>query len=112
MRKSLLLGVVLSAGTLMAYAGAKARTMVIMFEDAVSVAGSQLKAGTYEVRVNAEQTVATFYRGSSQVARAAVHDQPSSTKFGHNEFIVESQTLKEVHVAGTMDNLVIDGPAK
>ncbi|GEM_PF-2820973 len=112
MRKTFVLGVALLAGTLLAFAGVKARTLEISFGDTTSVAGIQLKAGNYEVRVNAEQTVAAFYRDGSLVARVAVHDQPSTAKFVDNEFIVESQTLKEVHVGGTMDNLVIDGPAK
>jgi hypothetical protein len=72
----------------------------------------QLKAGDYQVKLNADATVATFTRDGSEVVRVAVHNQPSSTKFGDNEFIIEAQTLKEIHVGGTTNDLVIDGIAK
>jgi formylmethanofuran dehydrogenase subunit C len=102
---------VLLTMTVFAFAGAKARSLEISIVDPTSVAGVQLKAGEYQVKINAEETVATFYREGSEVARVAVHNQPSASKFSDNEFIFESQTLKAIHVGGTMDNLVIDGPA-
>jgi hypothetical protein len=112
MKKTFVLGMVLLTMTVFAFAGAKARTLEISITDPTTVAGLQLKAGDYQVKINAEDTVATFSREGSEVARVAVHNQPSSTKFSDNEFIIESQTLKEIHVSGTMNDLVIDGPAK
>jgi hypothetical protein len=98
--------------TAFAFAGAKAKTLEISISDPTSVAGVQLKAGDYQVKLNADETVATFSREGTEVARVAVHNQPSSTKFSDNEFIIESQTLKEIHVGGTVNDLVIDGVAK
>jgi hypothetical protein len=112
MRKTFVLGIVLLTATLFAFAGAKVRTLEISIADPTAVAGVQLKTGDYQVKINAEETVATFYRDGSEAVRVAVHNQPSTSKFGDNEFIIESQTLKEVHVGGTMSNLIVDGPAK
>jgi hypothetical protein len=64
------------------------------------------------VRINAEDTVATFYRNGSEVVKVTVHSQPSTAKFGENELIVTDATLKELHIGGTTTSLVIDGPAK
>jgi hypothetical protein len=112
MKKTFVLGMVLLTMTAFAFAGAKAKTLEISISDPTSVAGVQLKAGDYQVKLNADETVATFSREGSEVVRVAVHNQPSSTKFSDNEFIIESQTLKEIHVGGTMNDLVVDGAAK
>ena len=112
MRKTFVLGIVLLTATLFAFAGAKARTLDFSTSDPTSVAGFQLKAGQYQVKINAEDTVATFYRDGSEVVRVAVHSQPSASKFGDNEFIIESQTLKAVNIGGTLTSLIVDGPAK
>ena len=112
MRKTFVLGMVLLTMTVFAFAGAKTHSLEISITDPTSVAGVQLKAGEYQVKINAEETVATFYREGSEVARVAVHNQPSASKFNDNEFVIESQTLKAVHVGGTTDSLIFDGPAR
>src|ERR1035438_3557492 len=96
MRKTFVLGIVLLTATLFAFAGAKARTLEISIVDSTSVAGVQLKAGEYQVKLNAEDTVATFYREGTEVAKVTVHSQPSSAKFGNDEIIVETGTLKGI----------------
>jgi hypothetical protein len=112
MRKTFVLGMALLTMTVFAFAGAKAHSLEISLVDPTSVAGIQLKTGDYQVKINAEETVATFSRAGSEVARVAVHNQPNAAKFSDNEFIIESQTLKAINLGGTTNSLVIDGPAK
>jgi hypothetical protein len=112
MRKTFVLGMALLTMSVFAFARAKTHILEIAISDPTSVAGVQLKAGDYQVKLNAEETVATFTRDGNEVVRVTVHNQPSSTKFSDNEFIIESQTLKEIHVGGSMTDLVIDGVAK
>jgi hypothetical protein len=112
MRKTFVLGIVLLTATLFAFAGAKARTLEISIGDPTSVAGVQLKAGDYQVKINADDTLATFTREGTEVAKVTVHNQPSSAKFGDNEFIIEAGTLKGINVGGTTTSLVVDGLAK
>ncbi len=112
MRKTFVFSIILLTATLFAFAGSKTRKLDFSVSDPITVAGAQLKAGDYQIEVNAEETVATIYRDGTEVVRAAVHNQPSAAKFDTNEFLVESQTLKELHIGGTTSSLTIDGPAK
>jgi hypothetical protein len=112
MRKTSLFSIVLLTATLLASAGVKVQRMGVSFSDPTTVAGVELKAGDYQVRVNAEDTVAIFYRNGVEVAKAAVHSQTNGSKYANNEQIEDAQTLKELHIGGTTTDLIIDGPAQ
>ena len=112
MKKTFVFSIALLAATLLVSAGVKVQRMDVSFSLPTTVAGVQLKAGNYQVRVNAEDTVATFYRNGEEVAKVAVHSQANNSKYANNEQIEDSQTLKELHIGGTTTDLIIDGPAQ
>jgi hypothetical protein len=112
MKKTIVFSIILLTVTLAASAGAKVQKLDISFSGPTTVAGVELKAGEYKLQVSADDSVVTFYQGTTEVAKAAVHAQTNGTKYAFNELDRSNQTLKEIHLAGTTTNLVIDGPAK
>jgi hypothetical protein len=112
MRKTCVFSIILLTLSVCAFAGPKGHRVDISLADPTTVAGVQLKAGQYQVDINAEQTVATFYHNGTEVAKAAVHSQTNSFKFDATEFTAESDTLKELHIGGTNTTLIVDGSAK
>ena len=112
MRKTFVFSIILLTLTLAASAGPKAQKVAISFSAPTTVAGVELKAGDYQLVLSADGSVATFYRGSSEVLKAAVHAQANGTKYSFTELDRANETLKEIHLAGTTTALVIDGPAK
>jgi hypothetical protein len=111
-KKTFVFAVILITATLFAFAGSKVRKFEVSFSEPTTVAGVQLKAGTYEVEVNSEETVVTFFHQGSEVVKAAVHSQANSYKYPANELDRADQTLRQLHLGGTTTNLIIDGPAK
>ena len=112
MKKTFVFSIILLTLTLVASAGPKVQKVAVAFSAPTTVAGVQLKAGDYQVQVNADNTVATFFQGSTEVVKVAVHNQANSSKFAYTELDRAAETQKEIHVGGTTTNLVIDGPAK
>jgi len=112
MKKTIVFSIILLTVTLAASAGAKVQKLDVSLSVPTTVAGVELKAGDYKVQISADDSVVTFYQGSTEVAKAAVHAQTNGTKYSFTELDRANQTLKEIHVAGTTTNLVIDGPAK
>jgi hypothetical protein len=112
MRKTFVFSIILLTLTLAASAGPKAQKVAVSFSVPTTVAGVELKAGDYQLLVSADDSVVTFYRGSTEVLKAAVHSQTNGVKYAFTEIDRADQTLKEIHLAGTTTNLIIDGPAK
>lgn len=112
MRKTIVFSTILLTVTLVAFAAPKAQKLDLTLSAPTTVAGVQLKAGDYKVELSADNTVATFYQGSAEVAKVSVHGQTNGSKYRFTELDRANQTLKEIHVGGTTTNLVIDGPAK
>jgi hypothetical protein len=112
MKKTFVFSIVLLTATLLASAGTKLQKIDVSFSGPTTVAGVQLKAGDYQVRLNAEDTVAIFYHNGAEVAKAAVHSQVNNSKYAANEQIEDAQTLRELHIGGTTTDLIIDGPAQ
>jgi hypothetical protein len=112
MKKTLMCSIVLLTATLLASAGVKLQRFDVSFSEPTTVAGVLLKAGDYQVRLNAEDTVAIFYHNGTEVAKAAVHSQANNSKYAASEQIEDTQTLKELHIGGSTTDLIIDGPAR
>jgi len=112
MKKTFVFSIVLLTATLLASASVKVQKLDVSFSGPMTVAGVQLKAGNYQVRVNAEDTVTIFYHNGAEVAKAAVHSQANNSRYAANELIEDAQVLKELHIGGTTTDLIIDGPAQ
>lgn len=111
MKKQFLFSVVLLSLTLAASA-AGPKKVSIEITQLTTVAGVQLKPGEYRVQLSADSTEATFYKGSTEVVKAAVHSQDGAFKYTNTLLDRTENTLKAIQVGGTKTDIVIDGPAK
>lgn len=81
---------------------------VTLFNDTV-VAGTQLKAGEYQVAV--EGNTATFYRNGKEVAKSAVEGQDAGHKMTSTSLVYapDGHQLLELRLSGSTSRLVISG---
>jgi hypothetical protein len=112
MKKTFAISIILLTVAFAASAAPKAQKVAISLSAPTTVAGVELKAGDYQLALSADGTVATFYKGSTEVLTVAVHSQANGAKYSFTELDKSNNTLKEIHLAGTTTNLIIDGPAK
>ena len=112
MKKSISFSILLLTLALAASAAPKLQKTAFSLSSPTTVAGVELKPGDYQLVLSADGTVATFYRGSAEVLKVAVHAQTNGAKYSFTELDRSNETLKEIHLAGTTTNLIIDGPAK
>jgi hypothetical protein len=110
MKKTILFSIILLTVALAASAAPK--KVAISFSAPTTVAGVELKAGDYQLVLSPDGSFVTFYRGSTEVLKAAVHAQTNAAKYSFTELDRSNDTLKEIHLVGTTTNLIIDGPAK
>ena len=111
MKKQFLFPIVLLSLTLAASA-AGPKKVSIEITQPTTVAGVQLKPGEYRLQLSADSTEATFYQGSTEVVKAAVHSQDGPIKYTNTQLDRSENTLKAIQVGGTKTDIVIDGPAK
>jgi hypothetical protein len=110
MKKTILFSIILLTVALAASAAPK--KVLISLSAPTTVAGVELKAGDYQLVLSTDGSTVTFYRGSVEVLKAAVHAQTNGAKYSFTELDKSNDTLKEIHLAGTTTNVIIDGPAK
>jgi hypothetical protein len=96
---------------LAASAAPKSKKTDITFFVDTNVAGTQLKAGDYQVAV--EGNVATFYHGGKEVAKSAVESRDAGRKITSTSLVyaTEGRSLLELRLSGTSSNLVLSGSA-
>src|SRR5580704_2319268 len=111
MKKQFLFPIALLSLTLAASAGGPKKVSIELTEP-TTVAGVQLKPGEYRVQLSADSTEATFYKGSTEVVKAAVHGKDGPIKYTNTLLDFSQNNLKAIYVGGTKTDLVIDGPAK
>ena len=97
--------IVLALTLVAAASGPKIKKTVSFFSD-VTVAGTTLKPGEYQVVV--EDGSATFSYEGKEVVKTAVQLQDAGHKFDGNEIITsEGNALKELGLTGTTTKLII-----
>jgi hypothetical protein len=98
--------IIVLALTVVAFAGGAKIKKNVSFFSSITVAGTTLKAGEYQVVV--EDGTATFSYEGKEVVKTAVQLQDAGHKFDGNEIITnEGNALKELGLTGTTTKLII-----
>ena len=98
--------IIVLALTVVAFAGGAKIKKSVSFFSSITVAGTTLKAGEYQVVV--EDGTATFSYEGKEVVKTAVQLQDAGHKFDGNEIITnEGNALKELGLTGTTTKLII-----
>jgi len=85
----------------------KATTAEVDILTACSLAGKQLKAGTY--RVTADDATVTVEMNGKVVAQAPVTWKDETSKPRNNNIVTSSDQVKEIHFSGKMRYVSISG---
>ena len=111
MKKTFVCALTVLALTLTAAAEPKTKKQDLKLFWSSEIAGTQLKAGDYQVSVDGSQ--ATLYRGGKRIATFAVHSEAVTEKYEKNSVVYEGneRAVKEIRLAGSAAKLVVDGPA-
>ena len=108
--KGMVFATTVLAFALAASAAPKSKKTDITFFGETKVAGTQLKAGEYQVAV--EGNVATFYRDGKEVAKSAVESRDAGGKITSTSVVyAQDGSLLELRLSGTASKLVLSGPA-
>jgi hypothetical protein len=109
--KGIVFATVLLVFAMAAAAAPKGKKADIIFVAETNVAGTQLKAGDYQVGV--EGNVVTFYRNGKEVAKAAVESQDTGQKITSTSVLCDtnSHSLLELRLSGSTSKLVLSGSA-
>jgi hypothetical protein len=85
----------------------KKTTAVVDLLSAVTLAGKQLKPGTY--RITADDSKVTLTMNGKVVAEAPVEWKDETTKPIHSTIVTNDDQLKEIHFNGKMRYVAITG---
>ena len=85
----------------------KATTAEVQILSAVTLAGKQLKPGTYRVR--ADDSKVTLTMGGKVVAEAPVEWKDETNKPSNSNIVTNADQLKEIHFSGKMRYVSIMG---
>jgi len=85
----------------------KPTTATLDLISAASLAGKQLKPGTY--RIAADDSKVTFEVDGKVVAEAAVQWKDESSKPAYSKIVADNDQIKEIHFSGKMRYVEISG---
>ena len=103
--KGFVFALIVLALTVAAFASGPKIKKTVSFFSEISVAGTTLKPGDYQVVV--EDGTATFSYEGKEVVKTTVQLQDTGRKFDGNEIVTDGNTLKELGLTGTSTKLVI-----
>jgi hypothetical protein len=109
--KGMVCATVVLAFAMAAAAAPKGKKSDITFFGDTTIAGTQLKAGDYQVAV--EGNVATFYKHGKEVAKSAVASQDAGHKVDKTSVVYaeDGRVLLELRLSGSSSHLVLSGSA-
>ena len=85
----------------------KATTAYVEIWNPVSVAGKEIKPGTY--RVSADDATVTLSLDGKVVAEAPVEWKDETNKPRQSELVIDKSQVKEIHFGGKMRYIAIAG---
>jgi hypothetical protein len=86
---------------------AKNKRYEVQFGQNVQAAGTELKAGTYQVEMDGNSL--TFYQGKKEVAKVPVRTEETQKKVEATTVTVSSNQLKTIELGGTKTRLILEG---
>jgi len=84
---------------------AKTTTVTLDVLSAATLAGKEIKPGTYRVAVDG--TKVTLARDGKVVAEAPVQWMDETSKASYSSFVIENNHIKEIHFSGKMQYVKI-----
>ncbi len=107
MKKTMILTVVALLAVSLT-AAAKDKHFLKLYADG-TINGAALKAGEYRMEVDNGEAV--FYKGRKEVARTAVNEKKSETKFDRNTVVYNGTDIAEIRLSGRDTRYVLEpGP--